>query len=643
MCAAVPAQWPDPEATVQALVPGLNTIAPLDIAYSRLPGRAKTAYAPRYRRWSDIADEPVGRVLTAPGAGDRTFRALLALAHETVQANSAAAHREQRSAQAAATELLDRLDAPDRTILTDLVFPSGPRPYEQVMTELGVNKAWFDRNRPRARARFTEMLTEPAHRDVIFHADQLRRDLGPLLPAEHLTACLARRDLDPGEPAALMLIYLAGPFTPRDDWWENSAQGGAHAMVGIVEHCFAHSPVLAIADLHEALGAAGMNRTVVPAFLDKYFPVRIHSDTILLWSRHSTLARIVEQAFDNSPTQTMENLSSALIAAGLPADLAPAFLDEFFPRKTFGDICVRWGPTSTHQLEGILHAHGTPMSVEEIYTHLDAPLPTMTTLMTNLSNNTRFARASKKTWALRAWNGPEYIGIGENVGRFLDEAGGKLTVADLVARMTTTFPDVTAISVRKFLSTLAFVNHKGTVRRRTKRDPWPTPPPLNTVRGAFRNGPDQIRLGVLVDVDVLRGSGAPLPAAFTAALGVKPAGRAEFTSTSGPVPITWQLASTHGPRLGSVRLLARAVGAAVGDTLVLAFDLSHSTLTPTRIPAGASPVEALAALTGLDSVTLAGLATSLDCASTRVAEVLAARGDTELADAARAIGVTVPR
>ena len=60
------------------------------------------------------------------------------------------------------------------------------------------------------------------------------------------------------------------------------------------------------------------------------------------------------------------------------------------------------------------------------------------------------------------------------------------------------------------------------VRCRTDTDEWPPIPPLNTVRGAFRNGPTEIRLAVTVTPDVLRGSGVPTRPAVADALGVSP-------------------------------------------------------------------------------------------------------------------------
>jgi hypothetical protein len=588
-------------------------------------------YSPRYRLWSDIADEPVTQVLTAPGAAYRTLRALLALAQETVAANKAAPNRRQLGAQAAATQLLDRLDAADRTLLTDLIFSSGPRDYQQVISKLGVNKGWIDRHLPWARAQLTELLAEPIHRDVTVYSEQLRQDLGPLLPAQHLTACLARRRLNHDDPAALMLLFLAGPYTPRGEWWESRSAGGADAMVGIVDQAFANSPTVSASGLTTALVAAGMNPAVVPAFLDTFFPLRTAGRTVTLWSRQSVAAQIAYRAFANSPTQTIEDLTVALTTAGLPAALVAPFLDEFFSLKAFGDICVRWDSTTGTQVEGVLHAHGRPMTADEIYAHLDAPRPTMNTMLTRLSDDRRFMRASKKSWVLRAWDHLEYFGIVEAIDYFLDAAGGELTTADVVARVTTAFPDVSEPSVRKFLCTLAYVNNNGLVRRRTTRDPWPTPDPLNRVRGAFRNGPNQIRLGVIVDAEMLRGSGAPVAPAVAAAIGVEPGEQATFTSPYGPVLITWHLTSTHGPRRGSVRRVAQAVDATVGDTLVLAFDLAHSSLIPTRIPKDAAPADALADLTGLDTLTLAGLAASLDCAPEQVTEILAGRGDTDSA------------
>jgi hypothetical protein len=120
------------------------------------------------------------------------------------------------------------------------------------------------------------------------------------------------------------------------------------------------------------------------------------------------------------------------------------------------------------------------------------------------------------------------------------------------------------------------------VRRRTAADKWPSVPPLNTVRGAFRNGHNEIRLAVPVTTEVLRGSGQAIHPAVAAAFGVAPGARQVFASPHGEVTVFWKLSSTSGANVGSLRAQAVAVEATVRDTLVLAFRLDEASLEVTR-------------------------------------------------------------
>lgn len=630
----LPSDWIGTEATFGSKVAGLEDIAGLAIPYARLPARAATAYAARYRYWTDLADEPMERLFALPGAGTRTLHEMLAVAQETVRANRAAGHRRRLSARAAAAELLDRLSASDRVMLTELDFATVPGRYERVMAALGVSDAWISRNGRRVRARFRELLTEPIHRDVTFHAERLRGELGPYLPTPHLTEQLARLHLDAGEPEALMLLHLAGPYTPAGSWWENRSQGGAAAMLDIVEQAFKDSPTRTMGHLTAKLTAAGMCPAVVPKFLASSLPLRKVGDTVVLWRPQSAMVDVVDRAFSHSPTQTMSALTAWLGAAGLPAELVGEFLGEFFTLKAFGDALVRWGPSSLVQAEAVLNAHGEAMTVDAILAHLDPPVPLDKTLAGNLSTDSRFVRASRTTWALRSWGVEEYGGIAEAIGRQIDAAGGKMRLEDLVEAIGSAFPDVAESSIRSYAWTMAFVTERGVVRRRTRRDPWPTPPPLNTVRGAFRNGPNEIRLGVAVNAQVLRGSGDALPAGVAADLGIKPGQRAQFLSAEGSLTITWDLTSTRGPHRGSIRRLARAVGAVGGDMLVLSFSRTAASVTAVRIPAGTAAADVLAALAGVDRPTGESLAAGLDCAPGEVVDILTARGDVVLAEVA---------
>ncbi|NTY62627.1 hypothetical protein [Mycolicibacterium sphagni] len=568
----IPIEWVGPDNTFGSKVAGLDDIGSIAIPYARLPGRAASIYRPRYAQWADLGDELMEDLMALRGAGERTLRATLAVAHETVAAHHAARGRRRLTASAAAGILLDRLDPADRTMLTRLVFPIDPVPREDVAAYLGVDAAWFGRNCPRAKRRFAELIAEPAHHDVARHADWLRTALGPYTPTHRVAHYLRELRLDPDSAEAQMYLYIAGPYVPRGDWHENRAADGERQMLDLVD-----------------------------------------------------------RAFEQSPVQTARSLSATLVEAGMPATVVPVFLDGFFTLRRLNDVCVRWGQTSSEQAEAILHAHGKPMTGRQIHEHIDSQPLTLATLMGNLSTGEQFIRASRTTWALRAWGLDEYRSVVDELGRRIDAAGGQLPAAALVAEVCAAIPDVAERSVRGYLASLAFVVEHGTARRRRDDDPLPPQPHWNTARGTFRHG-SSIRLALPVTSELLRGSAVAILAPAAAGVGVEPGQRRTFGTDVGDVEVVWPLWTTNGPRLGTVRALARSVGAQVRDTLVLTFDPAAARASASAIAAGTAGSALLERILGRSPVALTDVAESLDCSPDDVVAVLSRRGDDTLAE-----------
>lgn len=170
------------------------------------------------------------------------------------------------------------------------------------------------------------------------------------------------------------------------------------------------------------------------------------------------------------------------------------------------------------------------------------------------------------------------------------------------------------------------------MRRRTADDEWPTVAPLNTVRGAFFNGRNEIRLALPVTTEVLRGSGQAIHPAVADAVGVGPGQRRVFASAHGEVTVFWKLSSTSGANVGSLRAQAVALEATTRDTLVLAFRLDDASLEVTRLGPDEPALQRLSALLGHTVHSpAAALAASLRCRRSDVAAVLRARGDADLA------------
>lgn len=565
--------WPVTDATVRDLVPGLDTVAAVPIPYSQLPGRVTTAFRERYSIWSDIAGETMATLLALPGAGDRTVQAVLAAASEAVTAHAAAIDRGPLAAADAVSELLGRLDARDRTVLAEVYWAQEPISLAALADRHGLTSTWLHRHHRRAVARFTELLTHPACCDVAHHAAALAGVLGPYAPATAVAAALRRRRVDPSSPVALILLYAAGPYRRRGDWYENTAAGGHDRCEAAVDRVFASTPAPATADLTAALVQVGMPPGVVPAYV-----------------------------------------------AGLPM-------------RRFGDVVVRWSPHTTFNVEQVLHAMCEPATAEEIHAAVGAG--TLTSVHRWLSASPLFVRTSRTRWALRVWGLPVYRGsVADEVGARIDAAGGRIETHLLIDDLQHDFPDVAESSIRTVLSLPAFVVKWGVARRRTPEDPPPTVAPLNTVRGALRGAAGSIRVAIPVTPLLLRGDGQSLRTPVATALGVGLGQHRDFHSALGPVPVSWPATSSTGPYCGTLRALALAAGAAVGDTLVLIFAPASAALEVTRIGADVAGAELLRQVTGQEELTASMLTAALDCAAEDVTKVLTSRGDSRWAAAA---------
>jgi hypothetical protein len=567
-----------PHTPVGDLIAGLDEVASLPIAYGQLPRRAYNVYSADFTRWSDIAEQTPTSLLDYPKAGVATVCALLTAAEDAVASCRAAAAAVAVPAATAVQRLLDRLDERDLALLSARVWTAKPLSQHALSERLGVHLAWVQRNQPWAEARFTELLADPAHRQVGEYAAELRHSLGPFVPQSVVVAELRRIDVDPDSQTAQVLLHCAGPYAQRDGWFDNTSVAGRQQV-----------------------------------------------------------AAAVDAVFERDPAPSTASLVGELTALGMPPDVAAAYLDAQVALRRFGDIRVRWGESAADRAQAVLHARGAPATPEEIHAAIGIDgATTLKAVQEALYANDRFVRTSRQTWGLRAWGSAEYTGIFEAICARIDAAAsGVANVDELTRDVLCSFPDVAAGSVRAYLNTLAFVVERETVRRRTDTDEWPPVAPLNTARGAFRNGDNEIRFAATVTNDVLRGAGQPIHPGLAAALGVDPGQRRVFASPHGQVAVTWRLSSTNGPNIGSLRAQAKATGAALRDTLVLVFGLEDQTLDVVLVSPETTGVDRLGRLLGGPVRTpLSALGAALDCDRGDVAAVLRGRGEDDLAEVA---------
>lgn len=166
------------------LVDSLDAIGTAPIPYARMPVRARTAFVTEFTTWADIAGETVQSLLTRQHAGHGTIKALIGAAEDTVKRYQMSAAIKRVGAAAATRRLLDELDDADRLMLTGRLFGPQQRTNQDIGEQLGVHGVWVTRHLPRAQAKFAELLTDPAHREVEECARRASRPTGFIHPGK---------------------------------------------------------------------------------------------------------------------------------------------------------------------------------------------------------------------------------------------------------------------------------------------------------------------------------------------------------------------------------------------------------------------------------------------------------------------------
>ncbi|BBX54501.1 hypothetical protein GCM10009645_20800 [Mycolicibacterium poriferae] len=573
--AAESATWWDgvhamPQTPIRDLVPALTEVADQPVPYGWLPARARTVFGEQLTTWSDLADETISSLLDRPKAGIGTVRAIILAARDAAMSRSAPAET-TADAPSAIGRLLDRLNRYDYTVLAARGWALRPLSVSATAEQLGVAPVNVHRNQPRADRRLRDLLADPAHVAVLDHAQRLRRRLGPLTREHTAEGALNDLGLDLGTAAGQLLLHVAGPYTCVQGWLEGAQADGL-----------------------------------------------------------ATVTATLDAAFERWGAPTVDIVLRQFEHIGVPRDTAIDFIESQPGLRRVDGRWVRWGCSVAARAEAALHLAGTPLSAPAITAVIGGDY-LQRYVRDVLNSDPRFTRATRLTWALSRWGVERYTGVFSEIAARIDDAGGAVDINALVEDMAAAFPDVAETSIRTYLTTPGFVTSRNMVRRRTPADGWPPVPPPTTIRGTFHNGRNEIRVAVPVTFDLLRGSGQNVAPAVATALGVHPGHRRVFTGKRATVSLFWPLSSTNGAKLASLRALATTLNAAVGDTIVLAFNVRDSTIAATLLAAQAAPAQRLRALLGKPARTpLADVARALRCRPDEVAGLLERRGDNSL-------------
>ena len=302
--------------------------------------------------------------------------------------------------------------------------------------------------------------------------------------------------------------------------------------------------------------------------------------------------------------------------------------------KRFGDVFLPWTPSLTDKAEALLRWLDRPATDKELFALIDEDRSARG-FRNRLTDDNRFVRTGRSTFALRDWGVEPYRGISDEIAARIERAGGRARVEAIVAELTERF-GVAASSVQAYANAPRFVIESEWVRLRTTEPITVSLPDPLSCRGAYRPAEGRFRYVIDVTRDTLRGSGRIMPGAIADRLGVRPGQERAFASETGDsARIVWRVESPSGPNMGSVMALAREVGVAIGDGLALDFDLVRGSVSPARIPAEATGIERIALATGIAESpgALDALAAALGVGRDQVRAALQRRGDARVLDA----------
>jgi len=311
--------------------------------------------------------------------------------------------------------------------------------------------------------------------------------------------------------------------------------------------------------------------------------------------------RIVNDCSDPCGRVNMDLVRQVLTERGLVCPVHDAWIAQLGMVKQVQGSWLIWTGTVVDKAVRLLEVCGEPATPEALVSSIGEGHDVGAT-RSRLYGDERVMRVDMTRVGLRSWGMEEYSGIADEIDQELERRGGSADVGDLIATLVERFA-LREVSVKSYLCVPMFVLEGNTVRRRTGTDPFPGVAPVTETAGCYLHGGETLSWRIEVNADTLRGSGRSLPASIASWLGVTPGSQRLLAADGDTVRITWPIASTTGPLLGSIRFLAEREGAQPGDPVLVTIRRDAGTIDASRVNAAAihatQGFERLALLTGI--------------------------------------------
>lgn len=329
------------------------------------------------------------------------------------------------------------------------------------------------------------------------------------------------------------------------------------------------------------------------------------------------------------------SLAKNLQEAGVREDLIDFAIGAIAGLDRVDDQLVDWTGSQVDRARAVLQVRDEPQTVDELFELVGGS--SKVSFRNRILEDEEFMRVTKSKFGLRDWGGTRYTTIVELMADRL--ASGPRTIEELGRELEATY-EVSANSIAMYSAAPIFKVTGDMVALRGRHDPYVPRDRPSSVAGLYTIDADHINWIIVVDLDLLRGSGRSLPYEIGTFMGLSPGDAAELTCGNSKVSLGWLETSHTGPFIGSLRGQAEAVSASAGSTIRLEFRRSVMTLDLVLVtPAGVDehPSRTLSRITGIDHERcgdLAALAAAVSVEEADVVTVLEKRRDVTLARAA---------
>jgi hypothetical protein len=295
-------------------------------------------------------------------------------------------------------------------------------------------------------------------------------------------------------------------------------------------------------------------------------PWREHAE----WLLHDASASVVprtREAFEERLVEgpiTEDEAFEILAAHEIPEEDRPDWLAIVCRCRIIDGFVLHWRGSMADKAAAILALRGEPLTGDELMEAL-GPGTNPRSFINQIQADARFMRRGLKLYGLRHWGGEEYTTIKEEIEQEIERQGGVATIDHLISTLCEQF-GVSESSVRAYAVSPPFVRTSdGRVTLGAGEASY-VRRPIEDCRGCFRVGPHWA-LRVIVDAELLRGSGRPVSVGVPQLLGMRPGEARHVTTPMGDLLVRYSRQGT----IGSLRKTALQLGCSEGDRLFVIF------------------------------------------------------------------------